>query len=95
MKKSTFIKSVHKALRDGSVWRGSKVARGLEHVRYESYTNPREIYLEVISARNSSLSRREVHVDTVCKVLTDAGIEFTYPSGIWVYINFRENGVED
>lgn len=94
MKKSTFVKSVHKALRDAGIWRDNKDLE-IGHVRYQSFINPKEIYLEVISARNSSMSRRTTHVDEVCKALTNAKIQFTYPNGIWVYINFKDNGVED
>lgn len=100
MKKQTFIKSVHKALRDANIVRGNKrewfdIAGNFDPVRYESYINPRELYMEVVSARNSSMSRQDTHCRKVIDSLSEAGIKFTYPQGIWVFVNFKDNGVED
>ena len=95
MKKSTFIKSVHKALRDAGIWRDNKDME-IGHVRYQSFINESgDMVVEVLSARNSSTQRRGAHCGIVSAVLGDAGISHSPAQNVYIHINFKDNGVED
>lgn len=91
MKKQTFIKSVHKALRDGGIKRGA----GRDGVRYEVRSDNNGMSIEAISSFNSSISRRYEHMTAIVKALESAGIVINSTSGIVVDIKFSDNGVED
>ena len=91
MKKSTFIKSVHKALRDAGISHG----RMGDGVRYESSHGSDIMTINVISAFNCSMTVRYKHVGAVVEALESAGIVCSGATGILVDIRFADNGVED
>lgn len=100
MKKSTFIKSVHKALRNGGVQRGGNPWS--DAVRYDTFQNAMHggvssgMTVEVVSAHNSSIPKRKAQADKVKDALYIAGIHCQETiTGISFYINFKDNGVED
>ena len=100
MKKATFIKSVHKALREGGIQRGNNPWS--DAVRYDTFQNclsggtSTGMTVEVVSAHNSSIQKLKDQADKVGDVLVNAGIkcQCTF-GGISFYINFKDNGVED
>lgn len=95
MKKQTFIKLVHKALRNGGVLRGENYwDTGLRYDTFLSYDKT-GMTVEIVSSRNSSIQKRHDQTAKVKKVLTDAGIKNSDGIGsITLYIDFKDNGVE-